>query len=426
MMRKLVLAVAFLAALGLAGTLSAQLADDRVPHERTVPLREQVKNELATYPRRLGPIRLFPQFQLRNFGYNSNVYGTEDDPTSDYTATVAAGARYLVPFGQKVFLRGDVMPEYTYYHELEENRTLGGNYTGSLLGLYNRMSFEVGASRTDQVQVVSSESERVAEANINGAVARLEVDVLPRVALFGSFVQRDYSYDVQGSDGNAPLFDQLERSDDAVRAGVRYRVTSFFDVSAAMEKTTSEFEVEPALRDNESDAMLVGVHYDRPRMFVDLSAGLREGEGSLDGTAYPDYSELTGSYYLNYKLGRPVELETYGNRSVVNGLFVSNPWFLETRGGAGVVFHAGDRVIVRAFGETGSNEYPEPVLVGGADIVQRADDVLTYGTTLAFRIWRSAALEVGATQTEYDSNIDGFDRSVLRVSTGIRFRPDFQ
>lgn len=82
-------------------------------------------------------------------------------------------------------------------------------------------------------------------------------------------------------------------------------------------------------------------------------------------------------------------------------------------------------MIVRAFGETGSNEYPEPVLVGGADIVERTDDVLTYGTTLAFRIWRRAALEVTATQSEYDSNIDGYDRSVLRVSTGIRFRPDF-
>lgn len=420
-MRNVVLAAVLL----VATTLSAQLADDRVPHERTVPLREQVKSELTTYPHRLGPIRIFPQFQLRNFGYNSNVYGTEEDVVSDYTATVAAGVRYLMPFGQKVFVRGELMPEYTYYQELEENRATGGNYTGSLLGLYNRMSFEVGASRSDQLQLVSSESERVSEVTVDGAVARLEIDVLPRVALFGSFVQRDYQYDTPAAPVEAPRFEQLERTDEAVRAGVRYRISSFFDVSAAVENTSSEFENDAAARGNESDAMLLGIHYDRPRMFVDLSAGLRDGKGSAEGSSYNEYSEVTGSYYLNYKLGRPVELETYGNRSVVNGLFVSNPWFLETRGGAGILFHAGDRVIVRTFGEAGSNEYPEPVLVGGTDIVERADDVLTYGTTLAFRIWRSAALEVTASQNEYDSNIDGFDRSVLRVSTGIRFRPDF-
>jgi hypothetical protein len=404
-------------------TVSAQLAEDRVPQERIIPLRDQVKAELENYPHRLGPFRLFPQFQLRNLGYNNNVFGTEDNEVGDWTATVAAGTRYLMPFGRKVFLRGDLMPEYTYYQELEDNRTFGGTYSASLLGLFNEMSVEVGADRNDRVQIVTSESETPARVIRDGAVAKVDVDVLPRISLFGSFIEREYEYDANTGD-DIPLYDELERTDDALRAGIRYNVASFFSVSAAAEVTSSEFVVDPFERDNESNAVLLGVHYDRPRMFVNLSVGQREGEAKNAASTFPSYEETTGSWFASYKLGAPIELEGFGHRGITYGLFTSNPYFLETRNGAGIRFRAGERAIVRPYAEFGSNDYPTPVLFGGYEQIVRSDDVTTYGATMFFRLWRNAALEVNAAQTEYDSNIPGYGRSVLRVSTGLTFRRD--
>jgi len=413
-------AIATLFALVCASSVSAQLEEDRVPRERTVPVREQVKQDLEGTPRRLGPVRVFPEFRLGNIGYNSNVGGTEEDPIGDYTASVSAGARYLVPFGRKVFVRGELMPSYTYYRELEDRRTTGGNYSASLLGLFNEMQVELSAHRSDIVRSVSTETEMPARTVQDGFTAGLEIDVLPRISLFGGFVQREYGYELDGSPDVEPTpLDALERTDDALRAGLRYHVTSFFNVAAGVEHTNSEFARGDSLRDHETNAVILSLYYDRPRMFANASVGHRKGEASAAGSLYPSYSDVTGSYYVSYRLGAPIEAEVFGTRAVVNSLFVDNAFFLETRNGVGLVWHAGERFSFRNSVEMGSNEYPREVVFGNYERLKRADDVMTYGAGVSFRIWRDVGLAINASRSEYESNIPGFDRSVLRVGAGV-------
>ena len=49
---------------------------------------EQIKERARWH---IGPFRIYPTIQLRNIGYDNNVYyqREEDDPISDYTATIS-------------------------------------------------------------------------------------------------------------------------------------------------------------------------------------------------------------------------------------------------------------------------------------------------------------------------------------------------
>ena len=85
---------------------------------------------MATARFRLGPVRLLPFFELYNVGWTNNALVTSEGTVDDYTASVSAGARLVVPFGQKLFLRGNVAPTYDWYYRTESLRGFGGELLG--------------------------------------------------------------------------------------------------------------------------------------------------------------------------------------------------------------------------------------------------------------------------------------------------------
>ena len=114
-----------------------------MPLNRTIPAKEEVQDEMGRARMRLGPARVLPSFNVWNAGYDSNVFGTNEDPVGDWTLSVNAGATFLVPFGSKFVLRADAFPQYTWYKELTERDHFGGRYDGSLYGFFNRMTVEL-------------------------------------------------------------------------------------------------------------------------------------------------------------------------------------------------------------------------------------------------------------------------------------------
>ncbi len=400
-----------------------QVTSDQVPRERTIPLRQQIDGEMAESRFQLGPIRLEPELNLRNIGYDSNVFGTPENPVSDWTATVSAGVDALLPIGRKLYLRGAVLPEYTWFAELKDRRNLGGHFDGALLALFNRMSLEAGAGSDESLANVSSEIQRPVVSNTSRVYAKSEIDVLRRLSLFGDWEGHDLNYDQPADAGNAYDVTLLDRRDTVARGGIRYHFRPWFDIAVGAEKTRAEFDKQPEVRDNQSTATVIGIHYDRPRSFLELWAGQRKGE-ALNGSQFPTYSGTTGSYFASYFLRRRLELQAFGSRSIVPGLFVANPYFVEIRNGAGISSAVGSRTTLRLYGEIGTNDYPVEVVVGGENVTKRADDVKTYGGGFSFRLFRTVHLVIDASESKYTSNISGFDRSIFRVTSGLSFRGD--
>jgi hypothetical protein len=390
----------------------AQLASDEVPHQRTLPASEQIRRDLQTSRLRLGIFRIRPSFALRDFGYDNNVFGSSTEPFADWRSTVSAGARFIVPLGPKIYARGAVVPEYTWYRKLTDRRVLGGTYGGSLLALFNRLSVEGGADTFKGISILSSELEREAIGRRTSGYGKAEVEIIRRLSVIASAREERQRYDLSLDAAGNPLRD-LQRNEHAVRGGLRYQMRPYFDVSLVAEKTRSDF-LKATDRNNASRAVLLGLHYDRPRTFINLTAGSRTGEADVRSAAFPRYRTATGSYYASHELAARAALDVYGHRRLVYSLYADNAYFIETRNGVGIVVPVGRRIAVRAFGETGTNNYPRAVLS-----VKRTDDAKTWGGGLAFRFYRDVGLTTVVTKTQYTSNVAGQERSLLRVFTAI-------
>lgn len=316
------------------------------------------------------------------------------------------------------------MPEYTWSAEIPEQRFLGGTYDASAIALLNRLSFAVTAGTTKSLAVASSETEVRAIRNLSFAGLDAELDVSGHLSIFASGQGQQVRFDSEGVRDNAfPDVSVLDRDETALRAGVRYRVTSFLDFTVAGEQTESLFEERSLDQDNTSQAVLLGVHYDRPRSYLNLTLGQRTGDPTNNSRFRP-YDETVGSYFASIGGGGPVQLELFGHRAVTYGLFGEVPYFLENRNGLGAVARAGSRLRFRASGEVGTNDYENspPIPPGN---LQRTDDVNTYGGGFDVRLYRNVALTVFVSQSDLDSNMDAFDRSIVRVRTGITFTGDF-
>jgi hypothetical protein len=404
----------------------AQLNSDVVPRERLVPLAEQVRRDLEMSTYRLGPFRLQPQFLLREITYTDNVFGAsdEEEKVSDINASVAAGTRWILPVGPKGYLRGRVLPEYNWSAELPEWRFLGGTYDVSALALGNRLSAQATAGASRSLAVASSETEVRAIRDLRRFGVESELDVTGKISLFGSARAEQTRYDSDAAPED-PLFDvdRLDRDDVAYRAGVRYNVTSFLNFSVAGERTGSEFQENALEQDNTSDAVLLGVHYDRPHAYFDLTVGRRTGDPD-NGSSFLPYEETVGSYFASFAAGRPFRVEVFGRRAVMYGVSLEGPYFIETRNGLGASALAGSRLRLRASAEAGTNDYPLPRQTP-TGLVDREDEVLIYGAGFDFRLYRNVALTVFVSETDLESNVEVFDRSIVRIQTGITLTGDF-
>ncbi len=419
------LAACPLLAQGGGGVGGPSLADDSVPLNRTIPEKELITEDMARARLRLGPVRILPSVSVWNAGYDSNVYGTSDNPVADWTFTINAGARFLVPFGPKFVFRADAFPQYTWYHELTDRDQFGGVYNASLYGFFNRLTTEFAGNYSQQYNRYSSEVDSLVFETSKSAVARLELELSAKWSLFGRGEYQEVNYDqIQGP----PLQDigviLNDRTSTAGRGGVRYHISPEWSVALLGEGTFSEFDITPNLRNNTSTAGLMSLEYNRPRFFVNLVGGWREGKGE-DSDYFPDYSTGVGSFFLSWFPISWIELQGFGHRSVTYSITLENPYYFENRIGGKINIQVGSRVLLRGYGLTGPNNYPRAQLVDG-EPVKRRDDYDQYGGGFSILLWRPLVLSGLVNRTVVDSNIPGQGRHYTRYTAMFSFSGVFE
>jgi hypothetical protein len=404
-----------------AAAAVAQVESDTVPFGRTIPLEEEIEREMAGAKWKLGPVRLLPQISLRNVGYDSNVLGTpEDDPdiVSDWTATIGAGVRLLLPLGGKVYLRGDVIPEYTWYLELEQRRLFQGRYGAGLYAFFNRLHFDAGASYADSTGYLNSETQALVRTKSKSGSTNLEIELLRNLSLWAGAQAQEAKFE--------PLDDlpidvedpsDLDRDAWGVRGGLRYGFRRDFKISVGVEKTETEFLNRP-LSDYETTAWLVGVSLDRGRLFANAIGGQRRGE-PLPGSAFPEYDTFTGSGFVSVPVSR-FDLRFYGRRIVVPSTDPDAVYYIEARAGAGVRMPVVSRVWLQAYGEVGDNTYPARTS-GGETIPETEDKIEAYGGGVQIAATDTISVDVLAFRTVTEFGAGGGKRAIFRVITNLTF-----
>jgi len=217
--------------------------------------------------------------EISDLGYDSNVFGSQKgSEVSDWTISARVGVQWIVPVGSKLYIVGEATPAYTWYKDLADRRTFQGIYRTSLLGFFNRASLEVGGYNTKSFGYLSAETPTQVIQTVLDGTAKLEVDIASNFSLYGNFEVARLRFGLAGGDPTVLDVSAFQRQEAAARGGIRYRISPAWDVSAGYEKTQTEFVFVPEARDNQSDAYLLGIHYNRPRFFLSLSGGYREGK----------------------------------------------------------------------------------------------------------------------------------------------------
>ena len=402
---------------GLQRNALAQFTSDQ--NAAGLPSREQMQLETKNARMRLGPLRLQPVLSLRNIGFTGGVIGTTGVQPPDFGASVGGGARAIVPFGRDVFFRVSAIPEYSWSRRLVQHRVFGGVGDASALFLFNRLSAQARVIPARTVSPFSTEDQRSVVVQRFDTSGRIEVRLLQRLSLFVAHQNARPRFRVTAEDRlRGTNFDQLDRNDSADGAGVFYQFRSFLSVSAGFERSQSRF-IHGASADNHTNAENVSVSYGRPRTSARISLGASRGEAD-NGASFQHFSTGTGSYLLSRRLANLWTVDVSGSRRLQYSLFQGTPYYFETRNGAAIAIPIRRRFAVRMMGEVGSNSYPQPT-AASLQTVRRIDQVLTYGGGLGVAVYRNAALVTMATRTRYNSNLPGFDRSVVTVTTNLNY-----
>jgi hypothetical protein len=74
---------------------------------------------------------------------------------------------------------------------------------------------------------------------------------------------------------------------------------------------------------------------------------------------------------------------------------------------------------MRGFGSLGTDSYSTPVAVPEGGLVDRRDDVKEYGGSLDILFTSRIQARFAATESRYNSNVPGYDRSFSRWSVSL-------
>ena len=398
------------------------IISDQVPPERLVSEQDKVKTDMDNARFTLGPIRILPSFFVPNAGYNSNIFATPEGPVGDWTATIAAGARFLVPFASKMYLRINAFPSYTWYATYTDRDTVGGTYDASILGFFNHMFLEARGFYNQGYQIYSSQLPTLALTQTDGGSGNVEVKVSARISILTSGDYQDIKYTQPGGTPAEQLQVALNnRVDTAVRGGLRYYFTDHWNIGALVEETWSDFKEVPETRNNSSTGYLMTIGYNQPRFYINVTGGYREGR-AIDGSAFPHYATPTGSFFLSFFPIRWLEIQGYGHRSVDYSVTTPlQPYYYENRAGGGINVEVLSRILLRGFAQAGPNEYPSV----DPNVGTTKQQVLIYGAGISVQLIGKAVLTGTWTRNDYGTNVFG-GNSYNTFIAGLSFSGELQ
>jgi len=133
--------------------------------------REQQAQIVSSAKWRLGPFQIYRGIQLRDIGYDGNVYYRRqtDDPVSDYTATISPQLNLYFLYRDWLILSFSENPEFVYYTREKNERSFNNSFSPSFrLFLLHRFALS-GAFQVQSARVrTSSEFDLRVEEKVQG------------------------------------------------------------------------------------------------------------------------------------------------------------------------------------------------------------------------------------------------------------------
>jgi hypothetical protein len=189
-----------------------------------------------------------------------------------------------------------------------------------------------------------------------------------------------------------------------------------FRLGLGVEETEVDFDLTvPFDRSNTGNGIFIELEYSNPRFTARGQVTDRSIDPVAAGT-FRTFDGQTGSLDLSLRPLGPLQVELSERRNLSFSTSDTNAFFESRISTIAIRGALGSRASFRVFYETGELDYES----GRPDSPRRLDDLSGRGATLAFKLGR-AHIAISGSETEYDSNLAGFDRTVTRLRTSLNF-----
>jgi len=416
-------ALAALAVLSTSGSLYAQFEEYTQPGADLAKGEvdpEALERAIEESRWRLGGLRIDPWLALRNVSWHDNPSGAANDTQtdSDISANAGAGLRAYVHTGPDVIWAAHALPEYVWWADQTDRRRLNGRYGLGVFGYFNRLTLQATARRSEQLRVVSAEVPQETNARSDELGLSTEVVLGSSLSLYAEGGRAEVRNVLDGEPPGAAPLERLDRTEDRVRGGFRYRPGSRWRFGVGMEWTEARFDSQARDLSNTGTAPVFDLAYKGPKFEASAAVELRSLEP--DGDSEFVATDTTTANARVGVDGNRLSPAVYTRRTLAFSIVEGYSHYESDVVGIEIEATPGRRTAFRVFGETGTNDYTST----SAPVPPRSDDVVSYGGSLRIQLWRSLALELSGTRSDFDSNLPGEDRSLTVIGAGITFGQD--
>lgn len=370
-----------------------------------------------------GPFRIQPSLVISNAGVDSNIFYSPAEPIKDFTITAGPAATIYVPIHRKFVLSLYGSPQYIWYSKTEQERTWNYYLNGAAQLSLKNIFFSLEGNYSDARERWNTEIDirpRRKEKGYGGSV-------LVKVAWKTSFslgyrtVKYDYESVVYGD--SFDVRERLNRQESYANFSLFYQASTqrrfFLDFEYGFYQF--DFATQAAIGDARSGAAYAGLEFSRlgRRVRGRVRIGYKKYDvRAVDG---PDYQGVVGDSQLWIRLAKPFVIRGSYVRDVRFSLWYDNPYYLESRPGAGVSLYPLRFLRLDYDYSLGRNRYP--VVGGGGPDVKRLDDFTIQSAAVYFRIKKTVALGFIASWWTRKSNLAAEDDK--RTFFGLNLTYDF-
>jgi hypothetical protein len=383
----------------------------------------ELERKLRETPWHFGPVRIQPQLVISNAGVDSNIFYSPLDPVKDFTITAGPAATLYLPIHRKFVLSVYGSPQYVWYSKTAQERTWNYYLNGAVQLHLKNVFLSLDGVYSDARDRWNTEIDirpRRKQMGYGGSA-------LVRLAWKTSFslayrtVTYDYASVVYGEDFD--VREKLNRQESYANLSFFYQASSWRRFFVDFEYGLYEFEFasQASIGDAQSGAAYAGLEFSQlgRRVRGRIRVGYKKFDvRPVDG---PDYQGIVGDSQLSVRLAKPFVIRGSYVRDVRFSLWYDNPYYIESRPGAGISIYPFRFLRLDYDYSLGSNKYP--LVGGGGPEEKRLDDFSVHAAGVYFRIVKSAALGFIASWWARDSNLDAEDDK--RTFFGVNLTYDF-
>ncbi len=303
---------------------------------------------------RFGGVALSPGVTVTNFGWDSNVFNSWDDPQGDFTFTVTPQTDVWVRMGP-TRLKAHGSLGYVYFQEFASERSW--NTDDSIRFEVPLIHFRpfVGYSYLNTRDRPGYEIDDRVRRTENAVFAGIDLPITRKTTFGVAFNRKTTDYaEGETFQGNSLRF-SYNRSTDVYTGSVRYALTPLTTLLLDTDYVVETFDYEK-IRDSAGIRVVPGVEF---KPFALISGSAKVGFRQLDfkNPAIPDYTGPVATVNLGYTLMGMTRFGVQVDRDVLYSFEQTQPYYVLT-GIVGTITQG----LSRSVGRAGAHRRPATCL----------------------------------------------------------------